>query len=87
MATYWLLNCTRAGINKRYAGESIDDAVEGTQGMAAITQSGGQLYSTALGGNATVAAAALIAQQKRLNAVPDHELDGIMLGAAAIAGN
>ncbi len=83
MAQFYLLNCTQVGnTSKRYAGELIDDALESTTPLVAA---GAQLFPAADAGVAVVVAAAAIAQAQRGLARPEAILDGIMLGAAAIA--
>lgn len=78
MATFYLVNKVKVGVQTYYPGDLIDDAQDDSAGIAAA---GGRLYPSA---NATVASAAALAQGLTLRG--QHEqAAGIMLAAASKA--
>jgi len=78
MSTFFLVNKVRLGVRTLLPGAPINDAVDDT---AAIEAAGGRLYPSA---NATVAAAAALAQSLALRGQHDQAA-GIMLAAASKA--
>lgn len=73
MATFYLINTITVGTTKMLPGSLVDDAVEDS---AAILAAGGSLWPTS---NATIAAAALRAQNAHTNrGASEEELEGIM---------
>lgn len=81
MAKFWLCNNVRASGRLHFAGEEIDDGLD-PAGYAALVASGARLYAYA---NATVAAAAVLAQSMRLRAADPSEIESVMMGAADAA--
>lgn len=79
MSTYYLINTTRLGTRVLWPGTLFDSTVDDTSAIAAA---GGRLYAS---GNATVAAAALIAQHIRQQAGSLAEADAVMISAAGVA--
>jgi hypothetical protein len=81
MATWYLINCVTVRTNKYWPGAYIDDSLVNT---APILAQGGILEPSS---NATVAAAALIAQSKRRLGASEADLTAIMLAAASISSS
>lgn len=79
MATYYLINATRIGTRLIWPGTLIDSAQENT---AAIQAAGGRLYASA---NATVAAAAVVAQRIKQTGGSLDDAQAGMVAAASKA--
>jgi hypothetical protein len=76
MATYYLINTIRVGTQMHFAGSVHDDANEN---LTLLTDAGGLLWPST---DATVAAAALVAQDaKRNGGADERRLDAIMQAA------
>ncbi len=75
MATFFLINNIRIGSQKLYAGSLIDD---GNRDVRKIRGAGGVLIPSS---NASIAAAATLAQKMRRRGVPEQALSDVMEAA------